>query len=122
MRIYLAGAMTGIEHYNFPAFDEAADALEGLGHEVFNPANADRLRGYDPVALESDGTDAELHGFDLRETLKTDLSWICDHAEAIALLPGWADSKGVAAETALARALNIPIDYWYNFTEIGVAA
>lgn len=122
MRIYLAGPMTGIEHYNFPAFDTAADALRGLGHEVFSPAEHDKENGFDAVELESDGTDAADWGFDLRETLKADLSWICDHAEAIALLPGWQNSKGVAAERALAQALSIPINYWYDFTEIGATA
>lgn len=122
MRIYLAGPMSGIEHYNFPAFDTAADHLRSLGHTVFNPAESDRNDGFDAVALKSDGRDAEDHGFSLRETLKKDLSWICDHAEALAVLDGWYRSRGATTETALATALGIDFNYWYNFDENGIAA
>lgn len=116
MKLYLAGPMTGIEHYNFPAFDAAAKALRAAGHEVFNPAENDRENGFDAVALNLQGTEIADHGFCLRTTLKQDLSWICDHAEAIALLPSWYRSKGVKAEIALARALGIPVNYFEFWT------
>ncbi|MCW2132909.1 DUF4406 domain-containing protein [Arthrobacter sp. VKM Ac-2550] len=106
MKIYLAGPMTGLPNYNFPAFDAAAAHLRELGHEVFSPAENDRDNGYNPEG--SNGHDAAEHGFDLRAALKDDLSWICDHAEAVALLPGWTRSKGANAEVALANALGIP--------------
>lgn len=105
MRLYLAGPMTGIEHYNFPAFDAAAKQLREAGHEVFNPAENDRENGFDATGLQ--GHEAAEHGFDLRTALKQDLSWICDHAEGIALLPGWEESKGARAEVALAKALGL---------------
>ena len=105
MKLYLAGPMTGIEHYNFPAFDEAAKQLREAGHTVFNPAENDRENGFDATGLQ--GHEAAEHGFDLRTALKQDLSWICDHAEGIALLPGWEESKGARAEVALAKALGL---------------
>lgn len=120
MDIYLAGPMTGIEHYNFPMFHTAADALRGLGHTVFSPAEHDAESGFDAVAVNANGTDAESYGFCLRKALKADLSWICDNADAIALLPGYEDSKGVAAELALAAALRIPAAYWHDFDENGI--
>lgn len=123
MRIYLAGPMTGHPHYNFPAFDTAADALRGLGHTVFNPAEEDRNRGFDPVKfMLEDGTGAEKYGFDLRTALLIDLTWIIENADAIALLDGWYDSKGVAAELALANALNIPAGHWTDFDELGLVS
>jgi hypothetical protein len=99
--------MTNIEHYNFPAFDEATVALRARGYTVFNPAEADRESGFDAMGLE--GHEAAEHGFDLRKALKMDLSWICDHATGIAVLPGWEHSLGANAEVALAKALNIPV-------------
>jgi hypothetical protein len=118
VKLYLAGPMTGIAHYNFPAFDEAAAKLREAGHTVFNPAEHDRETGFDAVALNLKGTEAAEHGFSLRDALKADLSWICDNADGIALLPNWQGSKGVRAEVALADALGITAypDWFYRTT------
>ena len=102
--------MTGLPDYNFPAFDKAADILTAQGHEVFNPAQNDREHGFDASGLE--GHEAERLGFSLHRALKQDLSWICDHAEALVLLEGWERSKGVRAEMALAEALGLPRPDW----------
>lgn len=99
--------MSGIESYNFPAFDAAAELLTSQGHTVFNPAENDRANGFDFTGLK--GHEAMSLGFDLRATLKQDLGWICDHADGLALLPGWEYSKGANAEIYLAAALGIPV-------------
>lgn len=112
-RIYLAGAMSGIPHFNFPAFHRAAAMLRNEGHHVFNPAEADIDRiGVDPSIDNPTGDvtlAAERHGLSRRECLAEDLSWIALHADAIALIPGWEKSTGVAAELALARALDLEV-------------
>lgn len=110
-RIYLAGAMSGVPNFNFPAFHRAAAQLRSEGHEVFNPAEADIARiGVDPSIDNPEGcikTAAERHGLSRRECLAEDLSWIALNADAIAVLPGWESSTGVACELALARALGL---------------
>lgn len=108
MRVYLAGAMRGIAEFNFPAFAAATEQLRERGHEVFSPAERDLAEGFDPTGMTGHEDLAEL-GFDLREALGADLHWITTHAEAVVLLPGWARSKGVAAEIATANALGIPV-------------
>lgn len=111
MKIYLAGPMTGIPHFNYPAFNAAAAFLREIGHEVFNPAEHD-LKVYGKDISNPTGcavTAAKDHGFDRRAVLKADLSWICDQAEAIALLPGWEKSSGANAERALATALGLGV-------------
>ena len=114
MKLYLAGPMSGLPDFNFPAFDAAAAQLREAGHHVFNPADEDRNSGFDGMGMSGDPVEAAAKGFNLRETLKADLSWICDHAEGIALLPGWEKSNGARAEVALSRVLNIPASlYWY---------
>src|SRR5271167_1909008 len=107
MRIYIAGPMRGIENFNFPAFHKAAAELRALGHEVFNPAEKD-IEKYGYKLLNSAGDENEASsqvGFSLRDALAMDLEWICQHADAIALLPGWRKSKGATAEHATAVAL-----------------
>lgn len=111
MKVYLAGPMRGIPHFNFPAFHAGAAELRAHGHEVFNPAERDNERhGTDISADNLTGSEdhaAAAHGFSLREALAADMNFICLHAEAIALLPGWDNSKGALAEMATARALSL---------------
>lgn len=111
--------MTGIEYFNFPAFDKARDMLRLLGHEVFNPADHDRsLLGKNtawlPTLSDSDGTWKYWsipNAPDLRTMLGADLAWIAKEAEGIFMLNNWENSKGANAEWALAKALGLKIMY-----------
>ena len=94
MRIYLAGPMTGIKDFNYPVFNLAASRLREMGHEVFNPAESE---------TSADAENAR------RKWLAEDTEYICKHAEAVALLPGWEQSKGAIAEGALAIALGLSL-------------
>ena len=111
MKIYLAGPMRGIPHFNFPAFHKAAAKLRAAGHVVFNPAERDIERhGKDISAGNVAGSEQQAqqeHGVNLRQALADDMAFICLDADAIALLPGWEDSKGALAEKATARALGL---------------
>jgi len=115
MKIYLAGPMRGIAHFNFPAFMAAAEVLREQGHEVFNPAERDNQHhGTDISKGNHNGCEEQAsreYGFNLREALAADLEWICKEAEAIALLPGWGDSKGACAEHAVTFALGLEVIY-----------
>lgn len=97
MNIYLAGPMRGIPDFNFPAFDAAAARLREQGHVVFNPADSDRW-------LKLTGRE-----WTARVCFEADTEWICRHADAVALLPGWENSKGATAERALAMALGLRV-------------
>jgi len=95
MKIYLAGAIRGMPDFNVPAFDKAQAFLakcflELLNHEVFNPGEMDPE-------------------IPLREIFLKELTYICEEAEAIALLPGWENSKGATAERAVGLALGLKI-------------
>lgn len=105
MKIYLSGPMTGYPQYNFPAFDYAAAKLRAEGHEVFSPADNDRVRG-----LTGDTTIPFPPGVTARVLFKDDTSYICDHAEKVALLAGWEKSRGARAEVALAEAIQIQVE------------
>lgn len=114
MKIYVAGPMRGYPEFNFPAFHDAAARLRAKGHEVFSPAEKDKERhgGVDISKGNATGDEtlaALSHGFSLRDALREDTEWICRHADAIALLPGWSTSKGANAERALAIALGLEL-------------
>lgn len=103
MKIYVAGPMSGLPDFNFPAFENATKTLREQGHEVFSPAENDLKMWGDMTSVKANAN--------YRDCLRVDLNWILDHAEAIALLPGWEKSKGVAAERALAHALGLQVVY-----------
>ena len=92
MKVYIAGPMTGIEDYNFPAFHEAAAKWRALGHEVFNPAETDN----------GDTTN------EWEYYMKKDIAMLLQ-SDAVALLPGWEKSKGATLEVTIATHLGLKI-------------
>lgn len=111
MKIYLAGPMTGIKDFNFPAFHKYAAQLRAEGHEVFSPAENDEIHyGVDFNKSET-GNPADCPTFSLRKALCDDLTFICLHAEAIALMPNYEYSSGAGAEYATAKALKLKFIY-----------
>jgi hypothetical protein len=110
MNVYLAGPMRGYPQFNRAAFERWADRLRAKGHEVFSPLeNSVKLFGRS-VLDEANGDEERMGGDPMtisRAVFHIDLSWICSHADAGALLPGWEGSKGAFAEAAVARALPI---------------
>ena len=90
MNIYISGPMSGIDDYNKTAFNAAAAKLMAMGHKCSNPAEIPK-------------------GWTYRECMARDLAWICNHADALVRLKGSVNSKGAAAEQALAQALGLPV-------------
>lgn len=89
MRIFLSGPCSGYPEMNYPAFRAEAARLRALGYEVVNPA----------------------------EICAPHLDWdacmdVCLEAlaacSAVAMLPGWTDSRGASIEVARAQALRMP--------------
>lgn len=115
MKIYLAGPMTNIPYFNFPAFHNKAKELrEDWKADVFSPAehDIDRLGDFskdyptgDVIAL------ARNVGFSLRDALHADLSFITKEADGIYMMKGWEKSSGARAEHATASALGLMMYY-----------
>lgn len=91
MKIYLAGPMTGIKEFNFPLFYSEAARLRALGHEVVNPA-------------EINGAPAMLW----EDCMRRDIAELVT-CKAIALLPGWSNSRGAKLEHHIANELGFVI-------------
>lgn len=92
-RIYIAGPMTGLPDFNYPAFHAAADTLTAAGYEAVSPAThtADVASG-----------DVKPWDFYMRHALALLLT-----ADGVALLPGWDRSRGARIEEELAGRLGM---------------
>jgi hypothetical protein len=89
--VFLCGPMTGLPHNNYPAFNREARRLRELGYWVENPAE-------NPAPPRREW--AEYMRMSLMQLTK------CD---AVALLPGWEQSRGATLERHVATTLGIPV-------------
>ena len=93
MKVYIAGPMTGIDKFNFPAFDQAAMWLGRCGYDVVSPAQLDRDAGFDPKDY--------LPERDLAGIVRRDVNAVLE-CDSIFMLDGWEKSRGARAEWELA--------------------
>jgi hypothetical protein len=101
MKLYLAGPMTGYPEFNFPAFRAEAARLRAMGFEIVNPAE-----------IVTDQSVAWL------DCMRADIKQLVD-CDGIALLAGWAQSRGASIEHNLARDLGLRVFQAVQF--IGLA-
>lgn len=124
MKLYLAGPMTGIPQFNFPAFDEAASNLRmvlgGDGVDVVSPAEIDDPATRAAALASKDGapgsgtTSGETWG----DFLSRDVKLVADEVDAVMVLPGWENSKGARLEVFVARSVGKPVydyDRWSKY-------
>jgi len=101
---YIAGPMSGIEAFNFPAFQEAARELGYMGFGlVYHTAT-----GTPPAPA-----DAAPWPVYLRVALRKLLG--CD---AVVALPGWRESKGARLEVHVALELGMPVVEYPNLRPV----
>ena len=98
-RIFISGPMTGYANWNYPKFDIVENILIANGFEAVNPATIGRKFGPEKV-----DTDPVLYKEMEAEIQKAERT--CD---AILLLKGWEESKGVRLELKTALELNLLI-------------
>ena len=95
MKLYIAGPMSGLPDFNYPAFHAAEAQLKALGHETLNPANnapQDCWEGY----------------------MRAGIAQVIQ-ADGIAYLPGSEGSRGARLELHIAAELSLdvrPLDEW----------
>lgn len=105
MNLYVAGPMTGLPEFNYPAFFAASERLEAAGFKTLNPAR-DEGR---------DGCTEWLH------FMRASLRDIAD-CDGIATLPDWESSRGARLEVDLAQQLGLPVmpvEAWLATTKAG---
>jgi len=106
--IYIAGGMESVGgNMNFPLFDEVSEKLREAGYTVLNPADHMRKEvGTLEDIMKISKVDLRAYR---RRALKEELSWICEFADAVVMLPGWRSSPGATAEFYTALAMDLPV-------------
>lgn len=99
MKLYIAGPMTGLPDFNYPAFIDAEDKLKAAGYEVENPARN-----------QPEGTASWL------AFMRMSLVQI-SKVDGIALLPGWNASKGATLEEHIGSALGLQVRYVHTWLD-----
>lgn len=100
-RIYLAGPMSGLPQFNFPAFYAAAKRLREIGFDVVSPAELD-----DEITAKAALASAEGKPQDQSLTwgdfLARDVKLIADGGiNGIVFLPNWFKSRGARLEATV---------------------
>lgn len=94
---YIAGPMTGIPEYNFPAFDAALECLGKEGIKCVSPHQIDH----------GETTETRRH-LPYQTYLRAGFKLLLD-CGGIILLKGWTHSRGTRHELHIARALHFPV-------------
>jgi len=113
-RVYIAGPMTGIPQFNYPAFIALAEELRSRGiYEVISPAEMDDPETAAAALRSEDGApgSGSANGETWGDFLARDVKLLADDGiQGIVVLPNWDRSRGARLETFVANALcGIPI-------------
>lgn len=104
--LYIAGPMSGLPHYNYPAFNRAEEELLAAGYTVLNPVDAEK----------DNPTPGQAQPWDwyMRKALAMVLA-----ADGIAVLDGWECSRGARLEVEVAHSLRMPVLPLRRWVEAG---
>ncbi|MET0887683.1 MAG: DUF4406 domain-containing protein [Mycetocola sp.] len=102
--VYVAGPMTGLPDYNYPAFNEAAAQLTAAGYSTLNPVDSEK---HNPSGVK------QTWDWYMRHALR-----MVTNADGIALLPGWAQSEGASLEVQVARRLGLDVRPLKDWLEV----
>lgn len=111
MKIYIAGPMSGIEQFNYPAFGKAAEMLRYLGYEAHSPAEMDspEVRALALASKTGDLTELGPSGETWGDMLAADVKMITDELDGVLLLDGWGQSRGARLEAFVCLSVRKPL-------------
>jgi hypothetical protein len=127
VKLYLAGPMTGIPQFNFPAFESATRELRSVGYEVVSPHEQDHPDVQAAAWASLDGDVSKLppakEGSDPTLTAAKNVRDIAE-CQGLALLNDWYKSSGTLHEIATAHRFRLwvaPAWLWLAATNEAVA-
>jgi nucleoside 2-deoxyribosyltransferase len=106
--VYLAGPMSGLPEYNFPAFRAGARELrDDYRLTVLSPVEMDEAEGFDASHADAHIVPGDA---DWSTFLARDVKVVADaDVRAVVVLDGWENSQGAALETQVAQRLGKPV-------------
>jgi hypothetical protein len=105
VHLYVAGPMSGLPRFNYPAFDQAAARLRAAGFMVTNPAEEALPCG----CLTGDEILCGGPPHEWDEWVRNSLRAMLKYSQGVALLSGWESSRGARVELQLVQSLGWPI-------------
>lgn len=123
MILYIAGPMTGLPDLNYPQFRDVAGRLQALGFDVLDPSTIDEQfplkhdDGCEVVMGDGGAMFCECGAIERKNWqwyMRKAVGMLAE-ADGVALLRGWERSRGASAEVALAKALEIPCQMWFDW-------
>lgn len=97
MKYYLAGPMSYIPKFNFPAFFAAEKQLKEQGFDIQLPADMDDPKCVADAMASVDGAPGP-RTMTWGQCLAKDVELIADHVQGIVFLPNWQRSRGARLE------------------------
>ena len=110
--LYIAGPMTGIPQFNFPAFEAAVVALRAAGRAVTSPHENDTPAVQAAAWASPDGKldhNGQVAGETWGDMLARDVKIVADECSGVVLLDGWQDSRGAKLEAFVAVLCGHPV-------------
>lgn len=102
---YMAGPMSGLPDYNYPAFTENCAVLRGYGIKILSPHE----EPWPPLADEM--TKNHLWDYMMAATRE-----LLERADGIILIPGWCWNKGALKELDIVREAYLPVWYYEPYS------
>jgi hypothetical protein len=109
---YLAGPMSGIPQFNYPAFYRIAKKLRNMGYEIQSPAEMDTSAEQEAAMASPDGNIANFtskSGSTWGDILAKDVKLVADKVDGIIAMPTWYKSRGARLEVFVANLCRKPV-------------
>ena len=117
--VYIAGPMTGLPRFNYPAFAEAEELIAECGVSVFNPTKLTNTAGeYNEIMESEDGSYDFASGKTWSDFIIPSVKVIIDRAGSLVFLKGWQASRGARLEAVAALLCGKPCYTYPHLVEL----
>lgn len=117
--VYIAGPMTGLPRFNYPAFAEAEELIAECGVSVFNPTKLTNTADeYNEIMNSPDGSYNFSSGKTWSDFIIPSIKVILDHAGSLVFLKNWQTSRGARLEAVSALLCGKPCYTYPHLVEL----